>query len=194
MATDRIHYEVLVQDALRNVIRNVLADVAKSGLPGEHHFFITFLTNLPGVVISPRLKERYPEQMTIVLQNQFWDLKVDDKEFSVTLSFGDVPEYLNIPFAAVQGFYDPAAAFEASFDLPELVISSLDEDENEEEILSDKEDSVTVPVITIKAQEKSADELSDKVKKTDKKENDETDTSKEKTSADVVSLDSFRKK
>ncbi|UXN05512.1 MULTISPECIES: SspB family protein [unclassified Bartonella] len=186
MATDRIHYEVLVQDALRNVIRSVLTEVAKSGLPGEHHFFITFLTNMPGVEISKRLKERYPEQMTIVLQNQFWDLKVDDKEFSVTLSFGDVPEYIKIPFIAVQGFYDPAAAFEASFDLPELVISSLDDDE--EEVMIEKEDGVTVPVITIKAPEKPATETLEKA------ENNIASESKEKASADVVSLDSFRKK
>ncbi|UXM94531.1 ClpXP protease specificity-enhancing factor SspB [Bartonella sp. HY329] len=189
MATDRIHYEVLVQDALRNVIRNVLTEVAKSGLPGEHHFFITFLTNLPGVEISKRLKERYPEQMTIVLQNQFWDLKVDDKEFSVTLSFGDVPEYLKIPFVAVQGFYDPAAAFEASFDLPEMVISSLDDDE--EEILIEKDDGEAVPVITIMAQEKPTDEGTKKVQKSESRD---AGDGKEKASADVVSLDAFRKK
>lgn len=118
MAQDRIRYEVLVQDALRNVIRKVLADIAEAGLLGEHHFFITFFTNTSGVGISPRLKERYPEQMTIVLQHQFWDLRVNEDYFEVTLSFGDIPEKLTVPFAAVQVFYDPAAAFEAAFDMP----------------------------------------------------------------------------
>lgn len=186
MATDRIHYEVLVQDALRSVIRTVLADVAKSGLPGEHHFFITFLTNLPDVVISKRLKERYPEQMTIVLQNQFWDLNVDDKEFNVTLSFGDVPEYLKIPFAAVQGFYDPAAAFETSFDLPELELASCDDgDEDGQEQI---ENSVTAPILAIKNTDAATNEVQEKKLKP------KIDINTEKSSADVVSLDAFRKK
>jgi len=117
MIRGHIPYDVLVQNALRDVVRHVLADVAKNGLPGEHHFFITFSTKMQGVGVSPRLKERYPEQMTIVMQHQFWDLKVEDDYFAITLSFGDVPEKLTIPFAAVQAFYDPAAAFEAAFDV-----------------------------------------------------------------------------
>jgi len=117
MIRGHIPYDVLVQNALRDVVRHVLADVAKNGLPGEHHFFITFSTKMQGVGVSSRLKERYPEQMTIVLQHQFWDLKVEDDYFAITLSFGDVPEKLTIPFAAVQAFYDPAAAFEAAFDV-----------------------------------------------------------------------------
>lgn len=121
MTQDQIRYEVLVQDALRNVIRKVLADVATAGLPGEHHFFITFLTHAAGVEISSRLKERYPEQMTIVLQHQFWDLHVEDDYFQVKLSFSDIPEKLTIPFSAVQVFYDPTAAFEAAFDMPEAI-------------------------------------------------------------------------
>jgi len=116
MADDRIYYEVLVQDALRNVIRAVLTEVTKTGLPGEHHFFITFATTAAGVQISPRLRERFPEQMTIVLQHQFRDLLVEPERFSVTLSFNDVPEKLVIPFHALQVFYDPAAAFEAAFE------------------------------------------------------------------------------
>jgi len=117
MIRSHIPYDVLVQNALRDVVRHVLTDVAKNGLPGEHHFFITFSTKMHGVGISSRLKERYPEQMTIVLQHQFWDLKIEEDYFTVTLSFGDVAEKLTIPFAAVQAFYDPAAAFEAAFDI-----------------------------------------------------------------------------
>jgi len=113
---DRIEYEVLVQNALRHVVRDVLSDVAKAGsLPGEHHFYITFNTQAAGVQISPRLKQRFPESMTIVLQHRFWDMKVYAEYFSVRLSFGGVPEKLTVPFAAMQSFYDPAAAFEVAF-------------------------------------------------------------------------------
>lgn len=89
MVKDQIRYDILVQDALRGVIRKVLSEVAKAGLPGNHHFFITFFTNAPGVKISPRLKNRYPVQMTIVLQHQFRDLSVSETAFEVTLSFRD---------------------------------------------------------------------------------------------------------
>src|SRR5690349_11839425 len=117
MAEDHIRYDILAQEALRGVMRNVLAEVARTGLPGNHHFFITFLTGAPGVRISPRLREKYPEQMTIVIQFQYWDLKVTDTGFEVGLSFSDVPERLEIPFAAVRGFYDPSVNFELEFDV-----------------------------------------------------------------------------
>ena len=117
MAEDHIRYDILAQEALRGVMRKVLAEVARTGLPGNHHFFITFLTGAPGVRISTRLRERYPEQMTIVLQYQYWDLKVTDTGFEVGLSFADIPEKLEIPFAAVRGFYDPSVNFELEFDV-----------------------------------------------------------------------------
>ena len=98
-------------------MRKVLAEVARTGLPGNHHFFITFMTGAPGVRISSRLKERYPEQMTIVLQYQYWDLKVTDTGFEVGLSFSDIAEKLEIPFSAVRGFYDPSVSFELEFDV-----------------------------------------------------------------------------
>ena len=121
MADDHIRYDILAQDALRGVMRKVLAEVARTGLPGNHHFFITFLTNAPGVRMSSRLRERYPEQMTIVLQFQYWDLKVTDTGFEVGLSFSDVPEKLEVPFSAVRGFYDPSVNFELEFDVkPEV--------------------------------------------------------------------------
>ena len=117
MADDQIRYDILAQEALRGVMRKVLGEVAKTGLPGAHHFFITFLTGAPGVRVSSRLRERYPEQMTIVIQFQYWDLKVTDTGFEVGLSFSDVPEKLEIPFAAVRGFYDPSVNFELEFDV-----------------------------------------------------------------------------
>ena len=117
MAEDHIRYDILAQEALRGVMRKVLAEVARTGLPGNHHFFITFLTGAPGVRISPRLREKYPEQMTIVIQFQYWDLKVTDTGFEIGLSFSDVPERLEIPFSAVRGFYDPSVNFELEFDV-----------------------------------------------------------------------------
>jgi hypothetical protein len=117
MADDHIRYDILAQEALRGVMRKVLAEVARTGLPGNHHFFITFLTGAPGVRVSSRLRERYPEQMTIVIQFQYWDLKVSDTGFEVGLSFSDVPEKLEIPFSAVRGFYDPSVNFELEFDV-----------------------------------------------------------------------------
>ena len=112
MADDHIRFDIL-----RGVMRKVLAEVARTGLPGNHHFFITFLTGAPGVRISSRLRERYPEQMTIVIQFQYWDLKVSDTGFEVGLSFSDIPEKLEIPFSAVRGFYDPSVNFELEFDV-----------------------------------------------------------------------------
>jgi hypothetical protein len=117
MAEDHIRYDILAQEALRGVMRKVLAEVARTGLPGSHHFFITFLTGAPGVRVSSRLRERYPEQMTIVIQFQYWDLKVTDVGFEIGLSFSDVPEKLEIPFSAVRGFYDPSVNFELEFDV-----------------------------------------------------------------------------
>ncbi|HEX4408178.1 MAG TPA: ClpXP protease specificity-enhancing factor SspB [Xanthobacteraceae bacterium] len=116
MATDHIRYDVLAQQALRGVVRTVLADAAKNGLPGEHHFKITFATVAPGVRLSDRMRAQYPEAMTIVLQHQFWDLDVSDEAFEVGLSFGGIPERLAIPFDAVTAFYDPAVQFGFQFE------------------------------------------------------------------------------
>jgi uncharacterized protein len=108
MATDHIRYDVLARDALRGVLRRVLSDAAEHGLPGEHHFYITFLSHGDGVKLSPRLLAQYPEEMTIILQHQFWDLVVTEDRFEVGLSFGGIPERLNVPFAAVTRFLDPS--------------------------------------------------------------------------------------
>jgi hypothetical protein len=118
MSVDLIRYDLLVQDALRDVVRRVLTDAARDGLPGEHHFFIGFNTQAPGVRLSARLKERHPTTMTIVLQHQFWDLVVTDKFVEVGLSFGNVPERLHIPFEALTSFYDPSVKFGLQFEPP----------------------------------------------------------------------------
>ena len=116
MASDLIRYDLLVQDALRNVVRKVLVDTVKEGLRGDHHFFITFRTKAPGLRLSERMRARYPEEMTIILQHQFWDLAVTDHAFEVGLSFGGVPERLLIPFDAISAFSDPAAEFGLKFE------------------------------------------------------------------------------
>ncbi|TPG10982.1 SspB family protein [Sphingomonas oligophenolica] len=111
-----IPYDEIVQEALRAVVGRVLTTIAESGgLPGEHHFYITFKTQAPGVDIPQRLIERFPDEMTIVLQNRYWDLLVDDERFSVGLSFNQVSSKLVIPYSAITGFHDPAVNFELRF-------------------------------------------------------------------------------
>ena len=166
MADDLIRYDVLAQEAMRGVMRKVLSEVEKTGLPGEHHFFVTFLTSAPGVRISSRLREKYPEQMTIVVQHQYWDLKVSDTGFEIGLSFSDVPERLLIPFAAIKGFYDPSVNFELEFDV------EMGVNEN-------------VPrAVPLGGPSRSEMPEAD----------DESDDEAQTGSADVVSLDAFRKK
>lgn len=185
---DHIRYDILAQEALRGVIRKVLTEVAATGsLPGEHHFFITFLTNAPGVRISAYLREKYAEQMTIVIQHQFWDLKVTDSYFEIGLSFSDKPEKLHIPFAAIRGFYDPSVNFELEFDT----------------MMADNEDAVPGDASEYVAVDEEADDaeelppvpdeklLVDDLEVTDEVAEEAED---EKAGADVVSLDAFRKK
>jgi hypothetical protein len=169
MGQDHIRYDILAQDALRGVIRKVLTEVAATGrLPGDHHFFITFLTGAPGVRISQHLKSKYPEQMTIVVQHQFWDLKVTDALFEIGLSFSDTPERLVIPFNTIRGFYDPSVNFELEFEVP-----LADEEEGGAEITA-------IPVEAVAAKPEDADKPAA--------------DGEEKKPGSVVSLDSFRKK
>ena len=126
MAEDLIRYDILAQEALRGVVRKVLSEVARTGLPGEHHFFISFVTRAPGVRLSERLLAQYDKEMTIVLQNQFWDLKVTETGFEVGLSFDGQPELLVIPFSAVKGFFDPSVQFGLQFE-PELAADAAEE-------------------------------------------------------------------
>ncbi|SDA86193.1 SspB family protein [Mesorhizobium qingshengii] len=179
MADDHIRYDILAQEALRGVMRKVLAEVARTGLPGNHHFFITFLTGAPGVRVSSRLRERYPEQMTIVIQFQYWDLKVTDTGFEVGLSFSDVPEKLEIPFSAVRGFYDPSVNFELEFDVKTDVVAA-----DEPAAQAPPEPLTIVSEKKPKAEKKAAAEPEKKPAAADAATK----------GADVVSLDAFRKK
>jgi hypothetical protein len=128
MAEDLIRYDILAQEALRGVVRKVLSEVARTGLPGDHHFFISFVTKAPGVRISQKLVDQYDKEMTIVLQNQFNGLKVTETGFEVELSFDGRGELLSIPFSALKGFFDPSVQFGLQFDV-ERVPQAEDADE-----------------------------------------------------------------
>jgi hypothetical protein len=118
MAQDLFHYDKMVERALRGVIRDALIRAAQEGLKSAHHFYIGFATQAPGVTIPARLIERYPDEMTIVLQHQFWDLDVGDEQFSVLLSFDKQAERLTIPFSAIKSFADPSVEFALAFAEP----------------------------------------------------------------------------
>src|SRR5947209_3554134 len=111
MGADYIRYDLLVQDALRSVVRRVLADAARDGLRGDHHFNISFKTHAPGVALPATIKQRYPDEMAIILQHEFWDLAVTNDHFEVSLNFSRKPERLTIPFDAITGFSDPSVPF-----------------------------------------------------------------------------------
>jgi hypothetical protein len=115
MRETTLRYDLMVEQALRGVVRQAMAQVARDGLPGNHHFYVSFRTTAPGVQIAERLRAQYPEEMTIVLQHQFWGLEVEPDSFSVTLSFNGSNERLLIPFAAITAFVDPAVNFGLPF-------------------------------------------------------------------------------
>ncbi len=163
-----IPYDELVQDALRGVVRDLLRQVEESGLPGQHHFYIAFSTQYPGVVMPEELKERYPEDMTIVLQHRFWDLAVHDDRFEVGLSFNRKPAHLVIPFKAILGFVDPYAQFALQFEPPKT-------DAPMEE--------PTIPTDAQRAENQNEHEAEK-----------DTEADKADAGAKVVTLDAFRKK
>ena len=131
-----IPYDEIVQEALRAVVGRVLGEVEATGLPGEHHFYITFKTGAAGVDIPKHLSEKFPDEMTIVIQNRFWDLKVSDEGFEVGLSFNQAPSKLSIPFAAITGFVDPAVNFALQFQA-----------QGEESVLEDHEQAQNDPPV-----------------------------------------------
>ena len=176
MATDHIRYDVLVSEALRGVLRRVLIDAAENGLPGEHHFFITFLSTAEGVKLSPRLLAQYPEEMTVILQHQFWDLTVTEDRFEVGLSFGSIPERLVVPFHSIKSFSDPAAPFGLQFEASDVPFENTDRNlsaSSSSAVVS----SSTVPTIAAPAEETPGESAK-----------------KSGEGAEVVRLDRFRKK
>ncbi|WP_027551349.1 SspB family protein [Bradyrhizobium sp. Cp5.3] len=172
MATDHIRYDVLARDALRGVLRKVLTDAAAHGLPSEHHFFITFVSKAEGVKLSPRLLAQYPEEMTIILQHQFWDLTVLEDRFEVGLSFGGIPERLVVPFSAIKSFLDPSVKFGLQFDTSDVA-----------EVAPDKLPAAPAPsAVSVPAAAAEAAETADEP------------TPPSQGGAEVVRLDRFRKK
>jgi hypothetical protein len=179
MATDHIRYDVLARDALRGVLRRVLTDAAEHGLPGEHHFFITFVSTADGVKLSPRLLAQYPEEMTIILQHQFWDLVVSEDRFEVGLSFGGIPERLVVPFAAIKSFLDPSVQFGLQFEPSDAAAETPSANLPAAPAVS----ALTVPAPAAAAEGK--DEGQDDSK---------GESAKPSEGAEVVRLDRFRKK
>jgi hypothetical protein len=163
MPQDLYHYEQMVERALRGVVREALERAAKEGLRGAHHFYIGFSTRHPGVAFPDVLRERYPEEMTIVLQHQYWDLEVERDSFSVTLSFHKQLERLTVPYAAVRSFADPSVNFALEFAMPAAAGEA-----------AARPAGVPAPVATPETQAPAKPAA--------------------KTTADVVTLDSFRKR
>lgn len=166
-----IDFPGLIDEAMRNVVRKALDIASDSGLPGEHHFFISFRTDYPGVEISDVLLEKHPQEMTIVLQHQFWDLKVDDDKFAITLSFNNVPEKLVVPFQAMSAFADPSVKFGLQF-------HTFIDEELMEELLEGEDDLL---------ERLEEEDFAPPPSKSKKKKDDES-------TGEVVTLDAFREK
>jgi hypothetical protein len=213
-----INYENLAKEALRSVVHSVLKQVKEEGLPGEHHFYISFHTMAPGVKISNRIKAQYPKEMTIVLQHQYWDLKVEDEYFEVRLSFSNIPELLVIPYSAVKVFFDPSVPYGLQFDQthrPEAVEDKSafiedhwqmqsDNGENPFSKLtmddishfgSNSSENEFTPNINVETDINIEDEIPNfpPEEETLERETEETSDKTDSDSADIVSLDAFRK-
>lgn len=175
MSSYFIDYGKLIDDAMHVIVKQALGYVNNGSLPGKHHFFISFLTTHPGVHISKVLKERYPEEMTIVLQHQFEDLQITDKYFSVVLSFDNVKEKIEVPFDSLIAFADPSVKFGLQF-------SHMEEKPEEE--------NVNLPTSSISKKAPIEEKKSEKPGKKGKKTKDITSTA----ANNVVDIDAFRKK
>jgi len=204
MSDDTFRYDILAQEALRGVVRTVLRTVEKRGLPGDHHFVITFNTRAPGVSLSKRLLDRYPDEMTIVIQYQFWGLKVYENAFEIGLSFNNVPETLVIPFRAMKSFADPSVGFMLHFG----DLDTLKEHGADDKASAETEDSTTespdssAPAAPSDAALPSpgdtallpSDEAGASVQGEGGEDWQDNESSDGKKGAEVVHLDAFRKK
>jgi hypothetical protein len=179
MAEDLIRYDILAQDALRGLVRKVMSEIARTGLPGEHHFYVTFATTAPGVRVSTRLLDQYPEEMTIVLQHQYWDLVVTEHAFEVGLSFNGIPERLFVPFSAVKRFADPSVGFELQFVVAPAAPRAAEPETPEQK----------APIALVPAHSETP-----KTKPKPEPAKPETAEPPAAGAAQVVSLDAFRKK
>jgi hypothetical protein len=191
MAVDHIRYDLLAQEALRGVVRHVLTDAAKNGLPGDHHFYISFDTGAEGVRISPRLREQYPDEITIILQHQFWDLSVNDEGFEVGLSFGGVPERLVVPFVAIKGFFDPSVQFGLQFETIEAGADAASSTDDEK---SDTSSQTILPTVTPNVVKRGDQESAPKPVADTPANETQGGEPGDKPMGEVVRLDRFRKK
>ena len=164
MADDLMRYDLLAQEALRGVVRASLRKVVKTGLPGDHHFYIAFDTRYPGVRLSERLDKKYPREMTIVLQHQYWNLQVREDEFEVELSFDNIPEKLVVPFNAIKGFLDPHVQFGLQFETVKVDVPAKEPEDQAKPVLAEPAVAAVEPAVA------------------------------EAEAGRVISLDSFRKK
>jgi len=177
---DRFHYDALVDDALRSVVRRVLTQVAEKGLPGSHHFYISFRSTDPGVELPDYLLAKYPEEMTIVLQHQYWDLVIGEESFEVTVSFNKQQEHIKVPFAALSAFVDPSVRFGLQFD-------------RKEKAAAEKPEGAAAAPTPLPAPEKrpvQAGPAGDEEKPADAT----AEAKPEDAASKIVKLDSFRKK
>jgi uncharacterized protein len=198
MATDLIRYDLHYQDAMRGIVRKVLADVARDGvLPGDHHFFINFRTHAPGVRLSAKMRKQYPETMTIVLQHQFWGLSVGEQAFEVGLSFNGEAETLQIPFDAVVGFFDPSVDFALKI-MQEAQVQADAEPQGAKRApakLAEPEGrTLPVPEKTKPRGSGSEPTTVDPTRKLDERPPAEVKPSNEAAETKVVSIETFRKK
>lgn len=204
-----IDYEALAQNAMRGLVRTVLQNTAKSGLPGDHHFYISFDTNAPGVSISKRLREKYPNEMTIVLQHRFWDLSVGEDRFEVKLTFDGIPERVVVPFSAIKVFFDPSVRYGLQFEEPDfnseavdLSVTSLDQNFSQPDSMQPSNafpgDKATVSHLSQHTVEMSDEghlpEEAPSEDEADEALEEAAGNEHETSSAEIVSLDAFRKK
>jgi uncharacterized protein len=187
MPIDYIRYDLLVQDALRSVVRKVMTEAARNGLPGEHHFNIAFKTQAPGVVIPAAMRQRYPDEMAIILQHEFWDLAVSADAFEVSLNFSRKPERLTIPFDSITGFSDPSVPF--GFKLEPRIAAEPAPAVREAAVKKSEPAAMATPAAKPSAPVSKASEAT--AKKAEKAEKPEKASGE---AAKVVSIDAFRKK
>jgi hypothetical protein len=187
MPIDYIRYDLLVQDALRSVVRKVMTEAARNGLPGEHHFNIAFKTQAPGVVIPATMRQRYPDEMAIILQHEFWDLSVSADAFEVSLNFSRKPERLTIPFDSITGFSDPSVPF--GFKLEPRITAEPTPAAREATVK--KSEPTAIPTPAAKPSGPASKISEAPAKRTEKAEKPEKAGGE---AAKVVSIDAFRKK
>jgi hypothetical protein len=188
MSQDLMNYDQMTQLALRGVVRDAIRRVIREdGLPGAHHFYITFLTRYPGVEIDEALAKKYPEEITIVLEHQFWDLNAYADEFEVTLKFGGIPKYLKVPYHAISRFHDPSVGFALQFDPP----AEMDPAANAVEKIRPVADDKSKKSGKTPTEDAPAPKAKSKTSKSDAKTDDKAG---DDDAANVVSLDAFRKK